>query len=344
MKYPVIADSGANYHMFKEKEFFMEIHPAQGNVLLGDGRTSIKIQGIGTVKCFISGNEVTIPNIRYIPELGESIYSLFVHIRSQNHGLESTTDQGLFINFPNFKSLAIIGKNDIYLDIKPFNEASESLLDVDDQPSSTLHLRHLTDLPCDTHNLVSSSKDQLLPELRQYYKDVKTRRQLKLDVPAGFRQLTSTQRHFTTKTPPRKSTDGDQKANTTSDDSFNLFSSLSSTLPPTSDLISEDVCDAATVVTSNVTNSDELSAQTSNFIPIIRSVDKPSSSLPNTMSMSEDYLKSCVGFRRVDTLKRQFSTLYKSSVKFDDTPPDAIINQGQFATMRKKACTTVPVS
>jgi hypothetical protein len=39
MKYPIIADSGANYHnMFKEKEFFEPLHPANGRVYLGDGK------------------------------------------------------------------------------------------------------------------------------------------------------------------------------------------------------------------------------------------------------------------------------------------------------------------
>jgi hypothetical protein len=30
MKYPIIADSGANYHIFKEREFFEILHPATG--------------------------------------------------------------------------------------------------------------------------------------------------------------------------------------------------------------------------------------------------------------------------------------------------------------------------
>jgi len=34
MRYPVIADSGANFHMFKEPEFFESMVPAHGNVIL----------------------------------------------------------------------------------------------------------------------------------------------------------------------------------------------------------------------------------------------------------------------------------------------------------------------
>jgi hypothetical protein len=51
MKFPIIIDSGANYHMFKDKEFFSSILPATGKVILGDGVTSLPIEGVGTVKC-----------------------------------------------------------------------------------------------------------------------------------------------------------------------------------------------------------------------------------------------------------------------------------------------------
>jgi len=49
MKYPVIADSGANFHMFKESEFFEDVQPFSGQVILGDGKTKVEIQGIGMV-------------------------------------------------------------------------------------------------------------------------------------------------------------------------------------------------------------------------------------------------------------------------------------------------------
>ncbi len=50
MKFPTIADSGANQHMFKELQFFESMRPATGKVILGDGVTSLAIRGIGTVK------------------------------------------------------------------------------------------------------------------------------------------------------------------------------------------------------------------------------------------------------------------------------------------------------
>jgi hypothetical protein len=102
MKYPIIADSGANYHMFKERQFFDSIRPANGQVFLGDGKTKLLVKGIGTVKCKIGDHVLCLENVRYIPDLSESIYSLFLHIRSPGHGLHSTFDDGLFILFPTF--------------------------------------------------------------------------------------------------------------------------------------------------------------------------------------------------------------------------------------------------
>jgi hypothetical protein len=90
MQFPVIAESGANYHMFREKEFFLHILPSSGNVILGDGKTSLPIKGVGTVQCRVGTEILTIPNVRYIPDLSESIYSLFQHIQSPGHKLESS--------------------------------------------------------------------------------------------------------------------------------------------------------------------------------------------------------------------------------------------------------------
>jgi hypothetical protein len=63
MKYPIIADSGANYHMFKERNFFDTIHPANGQVFLGDGKTKLSVKGIGTVRCKIGDNVLCLDNV-----------------------------------------------------------------------------------------------------------------------------------------------------------------------------------------------------------------------------------------------------------------------------------------
>jgi hypothetical protein len=121
MLFPVIADSGANYHMFRDRSFFQTLTPTTGNVLLGDGKTSLSIQGVGTVYCRIGSQVLRIPHVRYVPDLSESIYSLFLHVKTPHHGLESSYENGLFLQFPQFKTQAIIGDNDIYLDMVPAN-------------------------------------------------------------------------------------------------------------------------------------------------------------------------------------------------------------------------------
>ena len=77
--------------------------------------------------------------------------------------------------------------------------------------------------------------------------------------------------------------------------------------------------------------------------PIIRSVDKPSSSIPRTVTVSEDYLRASVGFRKIDTIKQQFGNLYQDTIHIDNLPADAILDPGDYATMRKKNRSTTPV-
>ena len=82
------------------------------------------------------------------------------------------------------------------------------------------------------------------------------------------------------------------------------------------------------MITSNVSSlpSGQLQCEDSIFIPIMRSVDKPSSSLPSHIAMSEDFIRSSVGFRKIDTLKKHFSQLYLPAVTLDNTPADAILD------------------
>jgi hypothetical protein len=59
--------------------------------------------------------------------------------------------------------------------------------------------------------------------------------------------------------------------------------------------------------------------------------------------MSEDFLRQCTGFRRLDTMLRCFSNLYQDTVKLDNTPADAVLDVGNYATLRKKNRNTTPV-
>ncbi len=90
--------------------------------------------------------------------------------------------------------------------------------------------------------------------------------------------------------------------------------------------------------TSTITNTTSEPHHT----PIVRSVDKPSFSLPVTMSTSEDFLHASIGFCHIDTLKQHFHELYLDSAKFDHTPADAILDSGELASLWKKDRNTTP--
>jgi hypothetical protein len=79
------------------------------------------------------------------------------------------------------------------------------------------------------------------------------------------------------------------------------------------------------------------------FSPIVRSVDKPSSSLPHTIILWEDYLRASVGFRRIDSVKQHFQNLYQDTIKLDSMPEGAVLDLGDYATMRKKNRNTTPI-
>jgi hypothetical protein len=50
--------------------------------------------------------------------------------------------------------------------------------------------------------------------------------------------------------------------------------------------------------------------------------------------MSEDSIRACLGFRRVDTLKSHFKDLYCDTVTIDSLPPDARLDEGDLASIR----------
>jgi hypothetical protein len=76
---------------------------------------------VGTVHCTIDGHDLILENVRFIPDLSESIYSLFLHIQYPGHGLHSSFEDGLHICFPQFTTKALVGEHDIYLDVIPIN-------------------------------------------------------------------------------------------------------------------------------------------------------------------------------------------------------------------------------
>jgi len=193
MKYPIIVDSGANFHMFPGREFFTTMSPATGYVLLDDGKTILQIQGIGIISCKIGQHTLTVDHVRYIPDLAESIYSLFLHIQCPSHSLFSSYDEGLNIIFPEFRTKAILGQNDVYLDAAPANSFQRfSQLSDDMATDFCWHFKQ------DLENVDEDSKPdgELLKSLRKYYSEVKTKRQLNMSTPAGFHQTSNLQSLF----------------------------------------------------------------------------------------------------------------------------------------------------
>jgi hypothetical protein len=270
MQFPVIVDSGANYHMFRAKEFFVNILPANGTVILGDGKTTWDIQGVGTVRCKLGDHIVTIPDVRCIPGLSESVYSLFLHIKSPYHGVESSFADGLFLKFPKFKSQAIIGSHDIYLDMKPLHQSN---LHPSNESVSTIENTMLCRPITETNQLneENGQLNNMIKALHRYYGEVKTQRQLGLPVPNGFRPQSSIQQQFTLHMPPQKSV-VPLESSLSSSDIETLTLDESHTTPIHSNRMTS-FHEPPTVLENPV-------GEPKSFIPIIRSVDKPSSSYP----------------------------------------------------------------
>jgi len=183
--FPIIADSGANFHMFRDIEFFTHLSPVTGNVILGDGKTSVPISGVGVIKLCIDGHEMSIPDVRYVPDLAEYIYSLFCHIQQPMHGLHSSFDEGLFIIFLKFRTKAILGKNVIYLEGLPHTAKLDQSMKLSSEISSMSVCRSINQFS-EELKLESEKVDNLLATLHQYYTEVKTQRQLHMEAPAGF--------------------------------------------------------------------------------------------------------------------------------------------------------------
>jgi len=346
MEYPIIADSGANFHMFRDREFFRTLHPATGQVILGDGKTTLPIQGVGTIQLRIGENILSVDNVRFVPGLSESIYSLFLHIRTPGHGLCSSFDDGLHIHFPTFSTKAILGKDDVYLDGLPVNVTSTTRplfnpsFSMESSAMSNTHLadcRHITQRDT-TVSMPSQKEDTLLCNLCRYYDEVKTRRQLNMNVPAGFRHNTIFQRQVRDfnleNTSPPDFGSHDTSINL-HDDSLHSSLRLASELPePSLD------------TTDNTETSQQDPIANSSFpdkVPILRCVDKPATSLPHHITCTEDFIRASVGFRRIDVMKSQLKSLYQHTISLDSFPPDAVLDAGDLATMKKTARNTKPV-
>jgi hypothetical protein len=322
MRFPIIADSGANFHMFRDQAFLETLNPFSGKAILGDGQTTLNIQGIGTVKLKIGEHVLSIDNVRYIPDLAKSIYSLFLHIRTPNHGLRSSFEDGLHIIFSQFSTKAVLGADDVYLNAVPVNYSTDSVSSCPIGNQGSSNCNHITQLSPPTSDFVKK-EDNLLRQLRQYYGEIKTKRQLNMEVPAGFREISTYQRQVR---------------------DHHLLHGTSSIIPeelkPESSVLNLDSTDT-TSLHPPTTPLPNLSSEVP--VPILRCVDKPSSSLPAKLTFTEDFLRASVGFCCINTLKAHLGSLYEDTVKLDQLPQDAILDSGDLANLKKSPRNTTPV-
>jgi len=257
---------------------------------------------VGTVKCKVGNKIFKLEDVRYIPDLGESIYSLFLHIQRPGHSLNSSFTDGLLINFPTFTTKAIIGTSDIYLDAVPLLCDSDTMVNSSHITPSSLHTcRNITDISVSSPTLQNDNRnpDHFLSDLCQYYNSVKIKGQLGFDVPAGFRQNSNHQQMFQVYHPPRKSEGFGHIDKSCDDISFSLLSELTDT-PICSNKDSE--CNPTSTSDTQLIHDDECVGNqccASSHTPIIRSVDKPLLSISKIVQVNEDYLRACVGFCRV---------------------------------------------
>ena len=188
---------------------------------------------------------------------------------------------GLFIKFPQFCTQANIGDDDIYLDMAPadLSNMDNSSFDTTAKVDTSDFCRHITQLNSDIQK-ETIHLDNTLKDLRQYYASVKTKCQLGFDVPAGCRQDNDLQRQFRSHTPPRRSSL--EESQSTSTDKVHLDTSLDSISLPLQ-LGSSITSELLPIIDHDST----VSLPEPLPIPLVRSVDKPSTSLPKHMSMSE---------------------------------------------------------
>ena len=76
---------------------------------------------------------------------------------------------------------------------------------------------------------------------------------------------------------------------------------------------------------------------------ILQCVDKPSTSLPSRLTLTEDYIHDSMGFCHIDTVKRHLKSLYEPTIFLDPCTADAVLDAGDVATLHKSPRNTTPV-
>jgi hypothetical protein len=261
-----------------------------------------------------------------------------LHIKQPGHGLDSSFEGGLFLTFPEFTVKALVGDDDIYLDTTPCCSTSSEDNTTTMNSTSSVPTVQDTSFYCQILQFqeevdnASSHLDSLLQQLKRYYNTVKTKCQLNFDVPAGFRR---TSQHQQSMEYCRQLL---ATLNTSSNDLCPI-AELSPTLP------SQDSNITSTLESPSIIELEENTNLPSEpvYSPIIRSVDKPSLSIPQVLTFFEDLLRASVGFRRIDSMKQYLHDLYQHTIRLDSSPADAVLDAGNYATLCKKNRNTTPV-
>lgn len=146
--------------------------------------------------------------------------------------------------------------------------------------------------PDHTINIELSDEINIFHHLKKYYQEVKTKPQLNFEVPAGFHQHTEFQRdlrHYLLNTVGAVSSDDNA-------DNFQLLLSIET---------SSDDQEATPTSLPQHTSMVQ--------VPILRCIEKPSSSLPSSFTFTEDSIHANVGFRQIDTIKHHLHNLYQKT-------------------------------
>jgi hypothetical protein len=118
---------------------------------------------------------------------------------------------------------------------------------------------------------------------------------------------------------------------------LNLINEATSQIPIPNNCSSNQTVDQTVEPTNHIANNSSMAV-----VPILRCVDKPLSSLPSRLTFTKDLIHASVGFRRIDTIKSHLHDLYQDTICLDPTPPDAILDKGDLATLRKTPRNTTP--
>jgi hypothetical protein len=86
-------------------------------------------------------------------------------MQTPNYGLESSYEDGLFLKFPHFTTIAVIGGDDIYDDMLPIHSSTTGIQDADLISDTLSFCHHLTQLTGDVDQ-ETKQLDNILRDLR----------------------------------------------------------------------------------------------------------------------------------------------------------------------------------